>query len=428
MKKIISFILVLCFIFSTTVISAFAMDSVNLNVPNAAVDHKINKLFDYYYSSLADNSTEEYSNICVENANTLFFKDFVEYDSLAKRMIDCKIETYRFEFEYVDYQSDATTAAATVNADFYFTYEDKKTESGIFNILYEFTFEKEGLVWYISSIDCDFPGYTRVKEIAEKNNFRSFEDLFESELQLLETNIDNEDYIAEAYKTGAFEPVTVDENENVMPRASSYSYNAGRAAAWAIAHANDGTSTNAYFNYISSGNCQNFVSQCVWAGYGGAVAGSGNVRQNILNDVRMVTGSSGWYGCPRGYSDYTAAWASVNTFWDFVTSNPSLGPKGTPYNDEGLYTSLSAINLTEGRVIQLRNGTRPAYNGNYQHSVIVSSTADSNITSTSYNKIYICSNTSDYCDVPLKSYMIDYFGGSNCYMRMIKFNAAYFNS
>ena len=381
---------------------------------------------------MSNQPQESFDSICVENDNTLFFKNFVLFDSSAKNLADCKITNYRFNFEYADFEENAETATASVIADFYFTYEYKTTESAMFNIVYDFDFQKVNSTWYISAIDSSFSGFERVKEVARNNPTLSSEELFANELNAVEASVAREAALSLAYQNGTLSQIKV-EPEISPYAASSYAYNGGRAATWAIAHAKDGNSESAYFSYLesttnNSGNCQNFVSQCVWAGYGGPTAGSGNVRQNILNDVRMVSGSSGWYGCPRGYFDYSSAWISVNSFWTYVTSSPNLGPKGIGYNDGGLYTGLNADDLMEGRVLQLKNGPRTEANGRYQHSVIVSSTADSEIMSTQYNKIYVCANNNDVCDVSLKSDMINHFGGSNCYMRMIRLTSANFNS
>ena len=230
-----------------------------------------------------------------------------------------------------------------------------------------------------------------------------------------------------AYQNGTLSQIKV-EPEIAPYAASSYAYNGVRAATWALNYPKESDAATAYFEYIVGGNCQNYVSHCVWAGYGGAIAGSGNIVQNILNDVRMVPGSSGWYGCPDGYHDHTYSWVNVSGFWNYVTSNPSLGPKGVGYNDGGIYTNINAADLLEGRVIQLRNGLNSGHDGRYQHSVIVSSTSESDIFSTQYNKIYVCASNDEFRDASLKSKMIDAFGGSDCYMRMIRLTSANFNS
>ena len=432
MKKIICAILMLCFILSSATIYTYGLDSIDTNVPNVAIDMQINKLLSYYYDSLIGDQPEPYSNICIENENTLFFKKFVEFDSLAKDMADCRITTYHFDYEYIDFEDNITSASASISADFYFTYEYRTTESAIGNIIYNFTFDKVNNKWYISSIDTTFDGFVRVEKVAEDNPDLTIEELFANEIQAIEENLEYEAYIADAYEAGTLSLVE-EEDEMLMPLATTaYYYTAGRAAAWASAHALDGDSLSANFKYIydpvtnKPENCQNFVSQFIWAGYGGHLANGGNIRQNILNNVRMVSGSTsvGWFGCPPDFNSISDKWCNVNDFWTFAINNAGLGPRGTGYNNGGLYTGLHAGDLTEGRILQLREGG----SGSYEHSIIVSDTSDTDITATAYNKVYVCANSNERQDVPLKTMMIDKFGGSNCYMRMIVLSTGYFDS
>lgn len=425
MKKALSLLLSVWLILFSAFVPAFGLDIEASTVPNLLIDRQINRLLSYYFDALSNQPQESFDSICVENNNTLFFKNFVLFDSSAKNLADCKITNYRFNFEYADFEENAETATASVIADFYFTYEYKTTESAMFNIVYDFDFQKVNSTWYISAIDSSFSGFERVKEVARNNPTLSSEELFANELNAVEARLTREDILSLAYQNGTLSQIKV-EPEIAPYAASSYRYKPGLAARWALTYAGNLDDDDAYFYYNSGGNCQNFVSQCVWAGYGGAIAGDGDIAQNITNKVRMVSGSSGWYG--KKTSVGTSAWASVNSFWNYVTSNPSLGPKGTGYNDGGIYTNLDADTLMEGRILQLRSGLRTEASGRYEHSVIVSSNADSDIMPTQYNKIYICSSTSDLRDVSLQSKMIDYFGGSNCYMRMISLTSSNFNS
>lgn len=427
MKKALSLLLSVWLILFSAFVPAFGLDIEASTVPNLLIDRQINRLLSYYFDALSNQPQESFDSICVENDNTLFFKNFVLFDSSAKNLADCKITNYRFNFEYADFEENAETATASVIADFYFTYEYKTTESAMFNIVYDFDFQKVNSTWYISAIDSSFSGFERVKEVARNNPTLSSEELFANELNAVEANVAREAALALAYQNGTLSQIKV-EPEIAPYAASSYAYNGVRAATWALNYPKESDAATAYFEYIVGGNCQNYVSHCVWAGYGGAIAGSGNIVQNILNDVRMVPGSSGWYGCPDGYHDHTYSWVNVSGFWNYVTSNPSLGPKGVGYNDGGIYTNINAADLLEGRVIQLREGLNSDRGGRYQHSVIVSSTSESDIFSTQYNKIYVCASNDEYRDASLKSKMIDAFGGSDCYMRMIRLTSANFNS
>lgn len=96
-----------------------------------------------------------------------------------------------------------------------------------------------------------------------------------------------------------------------------------------------------YYNFSSiGGDCTNFVSQCLHAG-----------------NIPMNYSEYGWF-----YSstyNRAPAWTGVNEFWDFATTNPSIGIKLLP-------CTLSELEV--GDVIQLYNGFR------YYHTLLVSST------------------------------------------------------
>jgi len=434
MKRSISIILLLLLLFVPANLS-YATENVGFGEENhieQAIEDKINRLLNYYYNSLAYFENEDYYNICVDNENTNFFKSFVEYDSEAKKIIDCQIKDYSVSWVLKDCVIEPSEANVTISADFRFNYFDSETSSGIHNIIYNFTLQPVDGEWLISAIDSKFPGFERVKRLLSEDaelranaSESAVKAIFARELEKIRESLINEEKLAGSGGAYLDQEPAEEFFETLGTNASSYSYSSIKAVSWARDHVLDGT--DGYFTYDPGGNCQNFVSQCVWAGYGGPTAGSGDITQNILNDVRMVPGSSGWYGCLNGYANNCSAWISVNSFWNYATANKEKGPRATGYNDEGLYTGIAADDIPEGSVLQLRNGLRPNNDGKYQHSVICTE-VKSDVTSNMYSKVRVCSNTSDYDNVQLKSYMIDWFGGDQCYMRMLKMKAGNFDS
>lgn len=424
MKKAIALLLSGIMIMLTPIFS-FAYDSISNNdyAINIDIENKVTRFLTYYYDSLAGNATENYFNFCVENENTEFFKQFIEYDVSAKDLIGDEIDSYYLEIEYTDYLVSEDTAELSLMLDYNFVYEGCQPDqiSNIFNIRYDFTLVYSNGTWMITAIDSDLVAFERIKTLIEQETVLTStvnqNNIFQNELDKIEQSILNELYVMENGLQLVVQPTDV---ESASLNADYYSFSRTNAATWALDHCYDGS--NGYFSREPY-NCQNFVSQCVWAGYGGPTAGSGNITQNIINDVRMVPGTGGWYGMLNGYGSGSAAFIQVNAFYNYVTSYPSVGPRATPYNNQALYSNLSVSSIRIGDILQFRNGS----NGNYTHSAICSS-INSNKTSGDYNRIKVCANSEDYRDVGLKTYMIDHFGGDACCMRMLQMTGAYFDS
>jgi len=95
-----------------------------------------------------------------------------------------------------------------------------------------------------------------------------------------------------------------------------------------------------YYNYDPvGGDCTNFVSQCIYAGY---------MQMNYNRQ-------NGWYYING--NDKSASWTGVEFLYNFLISNKSVGPKG----EEVLIDRLQI-----GDVIQL------SFNSStYSHSLIV---------------------------------------------------------
>jgi hypothetical protein len=195
-----------------------------------------------------------------------------------------------------------------------------------------------------------------------------------------------------------------------------------------------------YENYIfkrASLDCTNFVSQCLWAGYGGTSgysisdigydATSSNstavaLRQRAAADYRQVSGSSGWYGrnYDSPYGDPVSSFCGVPSLWDWVTVNTGNGPKATGYNNGSLYTKLSTP-MKQGDVLQFYNNDTSTW----YHSVFVVSTTDYNVSN--YTNVRVAQHDSEHYSRPLDE-LIQYFGGSNCKMRLLRFGSTTFSS
>lgn len=214
----------------------------------------------------------------------------------------------------------------------------------------------------------------------------------------------------------------VDAGTIAEPIATSFSYDRERGRRYADLYYTKGGLNSCFKDFGGEGgDCTNWVSQCVWAGYGGWADGDSvaTMTQNINDRKRMQSSSNlaNWFGHKIGAGD---AWANVSDFWDLVTSNPSIGPKGTGHYDEKKWSTsgMKSTEIVTGQVLQVRKGN----SGKYEHSVFVSGG-----TNDSFANIKITQH-SPYNRIMLDE-LIDSWGGStSCYMRQLKFSSANFNS
>lgn len=245
----------------------------------------------------------------------------------------------------------------------------------------------------------------RVAAVPSEMNEASAEDNYENLLAVLVTELEEEALRMHDAEEMESQRESVAE---ILPRAS-YSYSGYRGARYASKY---GASPNTLFK-VYSANCTNFVSQCVWAAYGGWKSSmtSTEVTNNIKNKVRMVDGV--WWA---GSSDATAKWINVDYFWDYATKNSGNGPKCTGYNNAGIDTDVLAVDIAQGDVLQFSNDA-----SDYTHSVYVVSTPGGS--NPAYSDIYVASNSGNYSSRKLSEYMAGY-----TYMRQMQFKTVTFSN
>lgn len=133
---------------------------------------------------------------------------------------------------------------------------------------------------------------------------------------------------------------------------------------------------NTQFKYFSHKNdCQNYVSQCIWYGFGG--------RSSENRDLPMNTY---WWADTKGTSS-TWNWTSVSRFYNYITNNY----KNNNYGIQGYSTTVSVI----------KEGDFICYNG---HVLLVSAVGDTNGDGINdYHGIKVCAHTTNRKGVYLSS-------------------------
>ena len=195
-----------------------------------------------------------------------------------------------------------------------------------------------------------------------------------------------------SYYTEKFEGEDVkDEAEELLPLryTGNRSYTKTNAVNYALTYSiNDYTLTtpsfrNSRFHY-GSADCMRFVSQCVWAGFGGS-----NDQTQINNKYGMdTTGESSWY-CTKTSDDL--GWRYTSTFKANIEYNLSYsgesGIRGKTnevgYSSDTLTSATVSQSDLYGAVVLVRGGA-----GEHHHATIltkVSGTTRSTVYFTAYN-------------------------------------------
>lgn len=107
------------------------------------------------------------------------------------------------------------------------------------------------------------------------------------------------------------------------------------------------------FYYSQDDDCTNFISQCVWAAYGGWAPGftreiTAQNAARIRQDIRQITGV--WYGSRSHIGSYN--WCRVVDFYNYVTRAKAQGPAAVRVA-EGTFAQVPAATVRVGDVIQL---------------------------------------------------------------------------
>ena len=168
--------------------------------------------------------------------------------------------------------------------------------------------------------------------------------------------------------------------------------------------------------YEADKDCTNFVSQCVWAGYGGWVNGDETANaQNIAAHYRMYHHNNSdwyttsWFAHKNGGS---SPWESATSHGNFALGNTGsgLGPFGLGSTTAVLYSNYDASSIQRGDVVQLGRSAN-----DIRHSVIVRTAGSS------FENIFVNSHNSKHYNYPLSKYFETY-----SYIRVIHYRPAFF--
>lgn len=410
-RKFIFFTIILTLIFSVNIpILAFAKESID----NSSVENTINNYFSIYFKSLETLETPNYMDVVEENSNTQLYKAINEIQIEQNKIGNLSYQNIVFDLNYQDISINEENAEVSVLMSCKYNYSTTpNSESSMSGVMYKFNLSKRNSNWIITNIDTNFEAFNTFKEEFNKRKEMKAKKLETIDVSTIidevKTKFINDSketaiYLGGSSKADKTEKIELDKIPNLAY--SSYSYNTSAGVNYALNHAE---SRNTYFYYVPQNDCTNFVSQCLWAAYGGYNSG-------ISSRVRM---SDNWYAGSGGGSP---AWESVNGLWNQVVTNyPGSGPNGTGYNNNAPYYDFAPGRIYLGEILQFRNIDS---SNEYTHSVYVTSSGNTN--NNYYNEILVSQHTDNWKNRNLWELILNK-GGNSCYMRDIAFTSAYLN-
>lgn len=170
--------------------------------------------------------------------------------------------------------------------------------------------------------------------------------------------------------------------------------------------------------YHAGVDCTNFISQCIWASYGGwnEQIEQTEIRSRISAGFRMVKGAytSSWFGNQWGGS---RAWENVDALWNFMTYRRERGPKAIGYNTGRNYTDIHPRDIKTGDVLQFSLDGK-----DYHHTVFV--VRNERGRQPSYESIFVAQHTANAIRTLRAAIMNN--GGDKCFMRRLVFQSVIF--
>nr|WP_308742299.1 amidase domain-containing protein [uncultured Anaerocolumna sp.] len=381
-----------------------------------------NHLLTRQFNALITGNDVETRDIFYESDNTILYNQFLRWRIKQSQVMHTSWSSYDYNLLNVDYVKDAENILIHGSFNLKYTYTnglegrqdninfDARVKSVDNNYLIEsFNIDEVMFDDFISTlnyenvIDMDVTNH-KVKNI-NINDINTVVDNMLMQIELTNELVSQEPNIIQP-------PL-------LKTRASQYSYNSANG----VAYANEYAYSNNPCFYTAAGDggdCTNFISQCIWAAYGGWNPGDSitTMTNNINNRVRMMpsTTLSNWFGHQYGAG---TPWESVNDLWNFATLNSGTGPRASGSNNNSVYKNLVAFAISSGDVLQVKRSG----DAKYRHSVYVIFSSPK--FSDDYNNIIVAQHSKN--TTRALSDLISGWGGADCYMRKLTFNSAQFD-
>lgn len=310
--------------------------------------------------------------------------DLFEYEKQIRDDNYSDISDEKLSYTINSIAVTGNTAKVKVYEQYEYTYKNDPERSSR-GIEYQITFSQKDNKWEMLDISTNNELETLIAEAGNSSEKYIFD--FDIEEEADEENTEN------------------DARATTAASGTTHEYNRADAAAYALkysdsTHTSSATSAyNSKFPQFAPSDCQNFVSQCVWAGLGGD-----NTAATISKKKPMITTTGrAWYCTSSGH---TSSWTVVGTFRDYIAKEAD--------NEEGIYGIRYAKGNIEkaqkGDVVQICDSS-----GTWYHSYIISSVTGT-YGSRTLSDIKICAHTSNRRNETLSNVI----GASSTNFRLIR--------
>jgi len=435
-KRMIATILTVVTLLTVTYIPAFAtevgIDDETLQIEATAL---LDKLLTEQFEANKTGTLIDTSDILANTPGTTLYKQYLYWYSGKCTATQEYWTDYRYalDFDHID------DGMVIFNADLSYGRTCSKYNSEAYGYEYRIRLTEENGKFLISDIDTEEMNFYGFKNLiaggAESGIALMSDDIAPVSTDTLDAMIADYADMKETMSSMVIDSADIvdmdAEHEAYMeamlsgsiaePAATSYSYDRERGRRYADLYYTESGRNTCFYNFDGKGgDCTNWVSQCVWAGYGGWTDGDSvaTMKANIKARKRMQpsTNATNWYGHENG-AGYN--WSNVSGFWNLVTSNPTTGPNGTGCYDNELWSTsgMKSTEVVTGQVLQVKDGE----SGSYAHSAFVTGG-----TNDSFENIKITQH-SPFSRIMLDEFIGHWGGSSSCYMRQLKFSSANFD-
>lgn len=337
------------------------------NMDKNEIEGVTNSFFTEKEQSFLSNSdfniAKYYSAIEAKNIKKGSSVKLFEYEKQMRDDNSADISNEKFEYTINSITITGDKATAKCYEQYEYTYKNDPVRSSR-GIEYQITFVKKDNKWEIVDITTN----NELERLVAQTGDVSGKYIFDFDI--------DEEVEEETNNSGSAKVVS----------AVTHDYNRTNAAEYALqysdsTHTNSATSAyNSKFPQFAPNDCQNFVSQCVWAGLGGS-----NTSTAISNKNKpMITTTGRKWFCSSA-SSYTTSWTVVGDFRDYVV--PEADGEDGIYGVR--YLKGKIANAQKGDVVQICDS-----NGTWYHSYIISSVTGT-YGSRTLSNINICAHTSN---------------------------------
>ena len=384
-----------------------------------AIKLSISNFFIYYFGAYDNYDNSSAVNIARGNDSLYLFQKAHEIEIKYLKEFNLRYRDIKYKIEYANINLNGLKASVGTVVDMCFKYDNlRKIESGIYNVNYRFALVKESGIWRIQEVESDYEKYRAFVEDVNKVQLTAYQKGYRSGLTKCQAADrvfnDHLQYIYRGKVSRSNNKAIRINDRKQKERGMSYegdletnSYYIESGVEYALRFAEAPLSER--FFYTASSDCTNFVSQCVWAAYGGYVAGDDlQVQKNIRNKFKMT---AQWFGNSGGG---TPPWESVDRFFLYMKNS-----KVRAYNENSTALELDPDSIKAGDVLQFRRTP----SGPYTHSVYVTE----NLGTGEFSGIFVCQHSTDWKNRNLEDLILSpgWGGYERCYIKHLSYSESH---